>query len=78
MLNNKEIKKMEIEEFNENYPIGTPVEYYPFVGDNGDLLGKPLKSKTTSKAWVMCGAVVVMIMILGKPGCVDISQLKLI
>lgn len=67
------MKKMSVKKFNERYPVGTQVTYFPIMKDDGSFMGNPLKSKTRSAAWELCGEPVVLIE--GKAGGVALSHL---
>lgn len=60
------------ERWNEKNPIGTPVKRYLFTNPRSDEAGN---TKTRSKAWVMGGHSVV-VLVDGVSGAVDIDCLQ--
>lgn len=58
------------EQFNEQHPIGTPVNYYPVIG-----VPNCTPTKTRSKAWTMYSGEHV-VMIEGKSGCVSLQAIE--
>lgn len=62
---------MKSKEFNNAYPIGTKVKYYPIIG--GD---KFIEAKTRSEAWEL-GSGHTIVKIDGRPGGVSVEALEL-
>lgn len=56
--------------FNDHCPVGTPVRYWPVVGE-----GEGILSKTRSEAWLLSGHTAV-VMIEGKSGAVAVSHVE--
>lgn len=64
-------------QWNESFPEGTRVRYFPTRGDDGKLCGEPLNTITRSPAWSLgCGVPVVKI--CGRAGGVSLEHLEVL
>ena len=62
------------DDWNRDYPVGTPVIYHPIRRANGDFEGTPEHSRTSSTAWVL-GHGDSVVKIEGRAGCVSLDHL---
>ena len=58
--------------FNDAYPVGTPVRYWPVANE-----GEGVLSKTRSEAWLLSGHTAV-VMVEGKSGAVAVAHVEAI
>lgn len=61
---------MTAQEFNEIYPVGTAVTYFPIMGEEGR------ETKTRSEAWEL-GHGAVVVLVEGQTGGVSIDHLAI-
>ena len=63
-------EQMAVDEFNDRFPIGTPVEYWPGVRE-----GDGRRSRTRSKARVLSGHTAV-VWVDGQGGCIALTHVE--
>ena len=61
------------ESWNAEYPIGTPVRYWPIYPPHGGL--QPDETKTRSEAWTI-GDGSVVVLVVGRAGGVHLSHIE--
>ena len=62
---------MSADEFNASFPVGTPVTYYPIIGERRTWVD----TKTRSEAWAL-GSGRVVVLIEGRAGGVAIEAIE--
>jgi hypothetical protein len=67
--------KLSAEEWNEKYPVGTPVRYWPVLPHEGVFA--PIDSTTRTPAWAL-GHGAVVVSIVGKSGGVALSHIEVL
>jgi hypothetical protein len=60
-------------QWNERYPIGTPVVAYPGLRPEDDPKGERLITRTSSKAWVLGGHTAV-VFVDGHGACINLTH----
>jgi hypothetical protein len=61
----------EVERFNRNYPVGTPVRYWP----TNDRRGGFVETTTRTEAYVLSGHTAV-VFLAGRSGCVALTHVE--
>ena len=67
--------RLTCKKFNDQYPIGTVVRYWPIRRANGMFEGVPTIAPTRTPAWDVCGEPVVKIE--GKAGGVSLAHIEI-
>jgi len=65
----------DVDSWNSEYPIGTPVTYHPIRREDGEFDGVPEHTKTRSAAWAL-GSGHVVVKIDGRAGGVHVSHIQ--
>lgn len=71
MNRRKEGAKREVQYWNDAYPVGTPVRYWPGLRE-----GEGTESTTRSSAWILGEDAVVMV--VGKSGGIALSHVEVV
>lgn len=72
---NKFLKKISVDQFNAQYPVGTPFTYFPFKTEAAVDNDAAFPVETRSEAWAL-GHGDVVVSVTNVTGCVDITHLK--